>query len=133
MRKLLLLLTVVLASCECPFAELQESESDYYRRTGYDLLTAQKLVGVWQCYHPMFVGNTEFKSVRIFDDGVADITIEDKGDPDYYTLSFKYAYTGKYITFSRGRTVYQFRIKGYLYPELYLEDSFGTYTWAKRG
>lgn len=129
MRKLFLLLLVVLASCECPFAEL---ESSPYQQTGNDHLTADMLNGHWQCYYPMYVGTVEFKSIKIYSDGMADIIMEDKGDTDYYTVTFNYTYTGKYITFSKGRTIYQFQITGFIYPELYLRDSFGTYTWAKK-
>ena len=129
MRKLFLLLLVVLASCECPFAE---PETGHYLQKSNDHLTADMLTGNWLCYYPMYVGTVEFKSIKIYTDGMADIIMENRGDTDYYTVTFNYTFTGKYITFSKGRTIYQFQITGFIYPELYLRDSFGTYTCAKK-
>lgn len=87
---LLLLLALTLTACECPFAEYGETPSEYYRRTGYDLLTADRLPGLWQCYYPMVVGDVEFKEVRIFSSGKADIIMEKLGGSAYYaeTVSF---------------------------------------------
>ena len=104
---------LTLVGCECPYLEetYGESNYEYYRRTGYDRLTADRLPGLWQCYYPMYVGNVEFKEVRIFSNGKADIIMEDV---------------------TKGNTTYQFQITGYLSPELYLRDSFGKYTWAYR-
>ena len=62
---------------------------------------------------------------------LADIIFEKLGGSDYYAETFKWRYDGNYISFS-GKTNYQFQITGYLYPELYLRDSRGKYTWAKR-
>jgi len=80
----------------------------------------------------MIIGGVEFKEMRIFSDGNADIIMEKVGGSDYYTETFSWRYDGKFITFTRGNTTYQFQITGYLCPELYLRDSFGTYTLAQR-
>ena len=132
-RLLCLMTALFIMSCECPYL-YRESESnyEYYRRTGYDRLTADLLPGLWQCYYPMYVGNVEFKEVRIFSNGKADILLEDIGGSAYYAETFKWRYDGNYITFTKGNTTYQFQIIGFLSPELYLRDSRGKYTWAYR-
>ena len=132
-NKLLILSTILLISCDCPYLQGKygESDHDYYIRTGYDRFTTSKLPGLWQCYYPMIIGNVELKDVRIFSNGMADIIFEKLGGSDYYAETFKWMYDGNYISFS-GKTNYQFQITGYLYPELYLRDSRGKYTWAKR-
>ena len=74
-KKLLFVISALtLLACECPYWD-RESESDYeyYRRTGYDRLTADRLPGLWQCYYPMYVGHVEFKEIRIFSSGKDDI------------------------------------------------------------
>ena len=134
-KKLLFIISaLILCACECPYWD-RESENDYeyYRRTGYDRLTADRLTGLWQCYYPMYVGNVEFKEVKIFSNGKADIIMEDVGGSAYYAETFKWRYDGNYLSFTKGNTTYQFQIIGYLFPELYLRDSRGKYTWAFRG
>ena len=134
-KKLLFIISaLILCACECPYWD-RESENDYeyYRRTGYDRLTADRLTGLWQCYYPMYVGNVEFKEVKIFSNGKADIIMEDVGGSAYYAETFKWRYDGNYLSFTKGNTTYQFQIIGYLFPELYLRDSRGKYTWACRG
>lgn len=125
---------LMMTGCDCPYLDGKYGESDYeyYRRTGYNRLTADLLPGLWQCYYPMFVGNVEFKEVRIFSNGKADIIIEDIGGSAYYAETFKWRYDGNYITFTQRNTSYQFQITGFLSPELYLRDSRGKYTWAYR-
>ena len=131
--RLLLVLAVTLTACECPYLE-NESQSDYeyYRHTGYDRLTANKLPGLWQCYYPMIVGNVEFKEVRMFYNGKADIIMEKRGGSAYYAETFSWHYDGRYLSVTQGDLTYQFQITGYLSPELYLRDSYGKYTWAYR-
>lgn len=125
--------SAMMTSCDCPYEEVgKESDYEYYRRTGYDRLTADRLPGLWQCYYPMYVGNVEFKEVRMFSNGKADIIMEKVGGSDYYAETFQWRYDGKYLSFTKGNTTYQFQITGYLSPELYLRDSYGNYTWAYR-
>ena len=123
----------MMISCDCPYEEVgRECDYEYYRRTGYDRLTADRLPGLWQCYYPMYVGNVEFKEVRMFTNGKADIIMEKVGGSDYYSETFRWRYDGKYLSFTKGNTTYQFQITGYLSPELYLRDSYVKYTWAYR-
>ena len=80
----------------------------------------------------MIVGNVEFKEVRMFSNGKADIIMEARGGSAYFAETFKWRYDGRYLSFTQGNTTYQFQITGYLWPELYLRDSRGKYTWACR-
>lgn len=130
MYKLFLFIAVLaMWGCECPYSE--EQNSPYYRTKG-DHFTADMLPGLWQCYYPMYVGNVEFKEVRIFSNGKADIIMEDVGGSAYYAETFKWRYDGRYLTFTRGNTTYQFQITDCIFPELFLRDSRGKYTWAWR-
>ena len=130
MKQLLtLLLALMIVGCECPYLEEQRNS---YRSGNGDHLTADKLPGLWQCYYPMIVGDVEFKEVRMFSSGKADIIMEARGESAYFAETFKWRYDGRYLSFTQGNTTYQFQITGYLWPELYLRDSRGKYTWACR-
>jgi len=120
---------LLLTACECPY--LEEQNSPYYKNKG-NHLTADLLPGLWQCYYPMIVGNVEFKEVRMFSNGKADIIMEKLGGSAYYAETFKWRFDGNYLSFTQGNTTYQFQIIGWLSPELYLRDSRGKYTWAYR-
>ena len=129
-NKLLLgMTTFLVVCCECPY--LEEQDSPYYK-TNVDHFTTDKLPGLWQCYYPMIVGNVEFKEVRMFSNGKADIIMENLGGSAYYAETFKWRYDGNYLTFTQGNITNQFQVTGYLAPELYLRDSRGKYTWAYR-
>jgi len=93
-RLLILSVTLLMMSCDCPYLQGKYGETDaqYYRRTGYDRLTASKLPGLWQCYYPMIIGNVELNEVRIFSNGKADIIFEKLGGSDYYAETFKWRY-----------------------------------------
>ena len=129
--KLLFVLALTLAACERPYLEEQRHSYYNYKNQG-DHLTADLLPGLWQCYYPMYVGNVEFKEVRVFSNGKADIIMEKVGGSDYYAETFRWRYDGKFLSFTKGNTSYQFQITGYLWPELFLRDSYGKYTWAFR-
>jgi hypothetical protein len=57
---------LMLSGCECPYPE--KAKAPYNRTINYqgDKLTADLLPGLWQCYYPMYVGNVEFKEIRMF-------------------------------------------------------------------
>ena len=129
--KLLFVLALTLAACERPYLEEKRHSYYNYKNQG-DHLTADLLPGLWQCYYPMYVGNVEFKEVRVFSNGKADIIMEKVGGSDYYAETFRWRYDGKFLSFTKGNTSYQFQITGYLWPELFLRDSYGKYTWAFR-
>lgn len=127
-----LIAALFLMGCECPY--LEKGNSPYYRTDGSsgNHVTADMLPGLWQCYYPMYVGNVEFKEIRIFSNGKADIIMEDVGGSAYYAETYKWRFDGRYISFTRGNTTYQFQITGCIFPELFLRDSRGKYTWAWR-
>lgn len=54
-KLLFLFAALMMTGCDCPYLEERHGESDYeyYRRTGYNRLTADLLPGLWQCYYPM--------------------------------------------------------------------------------
>ncbi len=93
---------------------------------------ADVLLGTWQCYYPMVIGGVEFKQIMFMSDGRADITMAKPNDTEWYTDTYKYAYYGNTLRFSRNESNISLTIEGYLFPELYLRDSFGHYTLAKR-
>lgn len=138
MKKLLLLLvTICFVACECPYCGEKTCRCGNHDRYGvhydYDYFCADKLLGEWQVTYGCQVGNIELKDIKFFDGWRCDITMAQVRSTDWYTETWTYTYYGNTIKFARndGRTVISFKVSGYIYPELYLEDSFGTYTWRK--
>ena len=132
MKKLLFtLLTLILASCECPYQEELDSAQNRKSSTG-DVFYADVLLGTWQCYYPMIIGGMEFKQNKFMSGGKADITMAKQYDTEWFTETYNYAYYGNTLRFSRSGSNISLTIEGYLFPELYLRDSFGRYTIAKR-
>lgn len=124
----------LLLSCECPYLEKEEYEyrQNTHRSVDGDVFYADKLLGTWQCYYPMIIGGVEFKEIKFMSNGKADITMAKQRDTDWYTETYDYAYYGSTLRFSRNGSNISLHIDGYLFPELYLRDSFGRYTMAKR-
>lgn len=138
MKKLLLLLaTICFISCECPYCGEKNcrcgDDGPYGIHYDYDYFCAEKLLGEWQATYGCQVGNLELKDIKFFDGWRCDITMTQVRNTDWYTETWTYTYYGNTIKFARndGRTAFSFKVSGYIYPELYLEDSFGTYTWRK--
>ena len=127
---LLLAFAAMVASCECPY--LEKKEHTYQQNTYYDQFYADMLLGTWQCYYPMIIGGMEFKQIKFMSGGRADITMAKQHDTEWYTETYNYAYYGNTLRFSRSGSNISLTIDGYLFPELYLRDSFGRYTMAKR-
>ena len=111
------LLALIMVSCECPYQD--ELDRAQQRKTTGDVFHADVLLGTWQCYYPMIIGGVEFKQIKFMSGGKADITMAKQHDTEWYTETYNYAYIS-------------LTIDGYLFPELYLRDSFGRYTMAKR-
>ena len=127
-KSLLWLVSVLLLmSCDCPWEEERWRTS-----TKGNTFYADMLIGTWQCYHPMVVGGVEFKQITFMSGGKADIIMAKKQDTDWYTETYNYTYYDNTLRFSRGRNNLSFTIDDFLFPELYLRDSFGRYTMAKR-
>ncbi len=118
-------------SCECPYQD--ELERAHHRQTSTgDVFYADKLLGTWQCYYPMIIGGMEFKQIKFMSGGKADITMARQYDTEWFTETYNYAYSGNTLRFSRSGSNFSLTIEGYLFPELYLRDSFGCYTIVKR-
>lgn len=124
----------LLLSCECPYLEKEDYgyQQNTRRSVNGDVFYADKLLGTWQCYYPMIIGGVEFKEIKFMSNGKADITMAKQRDTDWYTETYDYAYYGNTLRLSRNGSNISLHIDGYLFPELYLRDSFGRYTIAKR-
>lgn len=130
-KLLFVLFALILASCECPYQD-ELDRAQYRKSSSGDVFYAEKLLGTWQCYYPMIIGGVEFKQIKFMDGGKADITMAKQYDTEWFTETFSYAYYGNTLRFSRSGSNISMTIEGYLFPELYLRDSFGRYTIAKR-
>lgn len=124
--------SLLLLSCECPYLDEEDRPYHHQAATNGDVFYADELIGTWQCYYPMVIGEMEYKQIKFLSNGKADITMAKQRDTEWFTETYDYAYYGKTIRFSRGRNNISLNIDGYLFPELYLSDSFGYYTIAKR-
>ena len=130
-KLLFVLFALILVSCECPYQD-ELDRAQYRKYSSGDVFYAEKLLGTWQCYYPMIIGGVEFKQIKFMDGGKADITMAKQHDTEWYTETYNYAYYGNTLRFSRSGSNISLTIEGYLFPELYLRDSFGRYTIAKR-
>ena len=130
LRLLLLLFVLIWASCECPYQD--ELEHAHQRKATGDVFYADVLLGTWQCYYPMIIGGMEFKQIKFMSNGKADIIMAKQHDTEWNTVTYNYAYYGNTLRFSRNGSNLSFQIEGFLFPELYLRDSLGRYTMAKR-
>ena len=139
--KILLLVWIILGftSCECPYAEWDDNG---FRENGNkqatitytsDYFCADDLLGTWQMDYGCKVGAVELKQIKFFDGKRCDITMCYTRDVDWFTETWTYTYYGNTIKFARndGRTAFSFALKDYIWPTLYLQDSFGAYTWRK--
>ena len=133
MTKLLFtLFALILVSCECPYQDELNRAQQRKTYINGDVFYADVLLGTWQCYYPMVIGGVEFKQIMFMSNGRADITMAKPNDTEWYTETYNYAYYGNTLRFSRNESNISLTIEAYLFPELYLRDSFGHYTLAKR-
>lgn len=127
----LMMLILALASCEdypedyCPHAT-QSS-----RTNGQQVLTVKKLIGTWQCSYDMRVGTTELKQIRFINETECEIIESELYSTDWTTYSYAWTAYGGYIKFARNSKSFSFKIDDYIWPEVYLRDSFGRYTIKK--
>jgi len=136
MKKILfLLLAIFFVSCECPYCGQTKCRcgyDDYGIIYEYDQFYANKLLGEWQICYGCKVGGIELKDIKFFSSKRCDIVMLKSRSIDLYTETWSYSYTGSYIRFyNNSGNSFSFKVKGYIYPELYLQDSFGEYTWRK--
>ena len=137
---LLLLAIVALVSCEkyCPICDRYGDCTCGNRDGGYsygvnyqgDYFCAEKLLGTWQCNYTTIVGNMTIKSIKFVSNRKCDITYSLGRNTEWYTDTFNYTFSSGYLRFS-GVANFSFCYRGYIFPELYLEDSNGRYTWRK--
>ena len=151
MKKVILLLIAIisLCSCECPYEEFNEDRYERYgynssRNEKYDGFYADMLLGTWQCYYPMIINGIgellgeqpnlryEMKDIKFINHSKCDISLQPVGSVDRRVYTFSYLYDGSTLRFTRNHRTIIFTVTGYLCPELYLRDSFGKYTMAKR-
>ena len=128
----LLLLTI--GSCGYPYCDRYRYKGEQYGVSyNYDYFSASKLIGLWQIDYGCNVGSIELKEIKFFNGSQCDIVFCRARDTDWYEETWSYLYNGKTIRLNRndGETIISFRIRGYISPELYLEDSFGKYIWRK--
>lgn len=139
MKKFILFLVTIIAfvACEpyCPYCE-GRGYCDYCGENRgvtytYDKFYADKLIGVWQCSHNTSVGNINLKEITFIDNRKCDIVYSVGKTTDWYTETYSYSYSSGYIRFTKNGVTFSFHMKGYIYPELYVEDSFGQYNWHK--
>ena len=130
-RLLIALVALICVSCECPYQDELDRAQQRKSSTG-DVFYADVLLGTWQCYYPMIISGVEFKQIKFMSGGKADITMAQQHDTEWYTETYNYSYYGNTLRFSRSESNISLTIEGYLFPELYLRDSFGHYTMAKR-
>lgn len=140
MKKFLFFITIIIAlvSCDkyCPYCGNygncdhcgKNNATLTYKR---DYFCAETLLGTWQMDYNTRVSGIEFKQIKFFDNRKCDITYSEGYDPTWYTDTYTYTYSSGFIRFDKGRSSFTFKVKGFIYPELYLQDSFGTYTWRK--
>ena len=129
-RLLFVLFALICASCDCPLDDLDRAQLRK-KNTGNEFC-AEDLIGTWQCSYNMIIGGMEFKQIRFMSNGKADIVMAESQNTDWNTETYSYAYYGNTLRFSKGRTNISLTVKGWLFPELYLYDSFGTYTITQR-
>jgi hypothetical protein len=134
---IILISHLLLISCDCPYCDEYDiygfKENKYGIHYSNDSFCYEKLLGTWQMDYGCIVGNIELKEIKFIDGIRCDITMAQVRNIDWFTETWTYTYYGNTIKFARndGRTVISFAIKGYIWPELYLQDSFGNYTWRK--
>ena len=133
-KKILLLLIAIVcfASCDWEYCKrCGEFRRDCVCHNTYhsDYFCAETLIGIWQMH--TVVGTVELKEIEFFDGHKCDITYSEGRDPDWFTDTYTYTFTSGYIKFNKGRSSFSFKVKDFIFPSLWVKDSFGTYEWRK--
>lgn len=147
MKKLVLLLfSIILFSscneCYCPYCDCYYYDSHHcncHNTQKNDVFYADKLLGTWQMNYGCIVAfptngileKIELKEINFLSCNTCDIMLSQINTVDRYTYTFNYSYYNGYLKFIRNNQSFSFKIDGYLFPELYLSDSYGKYTWKK--
>lgn len=99
-----------------------------------DYFCAETLIGTWQIeYNANYKRGLgiEPKQIKFFDERKCDITYSEGNDPTWYTETYNYTYASGFIRFDKGRNSFAFKYRDFIFPELYVQDSFGNYKWRK--
>lgn len=140
MKKVILMLiaVVTLISCDCCYCTICgeygndcRCNKNSVRYSGGDYFCAETLLGTWQCDYNTVIDRKTIKEIKFFSNRLCDITYSEGRDPDWFTDTYTYSYVGGYIKFTKNGSTYAFKIDRFIFPELYLRDSFGEYTWRK--
>ena len=143
----LLALNIFLSSCQYPYDDFncRKYDCNYDWYNGYHddgFLHESVLLGTWECYYPMIITGLgeiigtqpniryEMKQMK-FGVNYCDILISEIGSVERKMYTFNYLYDGSTLRFSRNNRTIIFKIDGYIYPELFISDSFGKYTIKK--
>lgn len=131
------IIAIAFCSCECPYGwdddedwynAHEQNSSIHYRN---DTFCANTLIGTWQCEYGFTISGYEFKQIVFMEGNAADITMAKEYDTDWYTYTYSYTYYGSTLKFSRSGSTLEFSIQGYIFPQLTIRDSRGTYTMKK--
>jgi len=147
MKKVILMFIAIVAltSCDCCYCPVCGEWGDdctcdrnyvKYTSCGHnngcnDYFCAETLLGTWQCDYYTVIDNKTIKEIKFFSNRLCDITYSEGKDPDWFTDTYTYSYVGGYIKFTRNGRTYALKVDRFIFPELYLRDSFGEYTWRK--
>jgi len=137
----ILTITTTFDSCECPFKDWKETQyvdEDSGIDYNGEFLSANMILGTWGTIGCNPVGY-EFKQIRFSRNGECDVVLSFPGSNDWQTETWTYYYTRSTFTLDRGdnRTIFRFKVKKYIYPELWVQDSFSQtqsnkcWTWKK--
>jgi hypothetical protein len=138
MKKVFLMVIVSLlafVSCECPFEEWRETQYSYEDggiNYDGDVLRANMIYGTWGTIGCNPVGY-EFKQIRFYRDGECDVVLSFPGSNDWRTETWTYYFVRNTFTLDRGDsyTVFRFTVRKFIYPELYVQDSFSQSQYSK--
>ena len=139
MKKIILILfaIITLTSCDeyCPicgrYGDYCTCERNYLGYANGDYFCAETLLGTWQCDYNTVVANMNIKEIKFFGSHKCDITYSEGRETSWYTDTYVYSYVGGYIKFYNNVNGFTFKVDGFLFPELYVRDSFNKYTWRK--
>lgn len=155
MKKILfyVFIIITLTSCTCPYCHEYpcicdcEYKQSITKGGSSDYFSAATLVGEWQMvgYHD----NEYMNGCGIIPKGIIFAKQEDgefgrctmtysvDKNPQWYQMDLEYNYVRRELTFYRINSVgklekfISFTYRGFLFPTLTIEDSFGRYEWNK--
>ena len=138
-KVILMLITIVtITSCDCCYCPVcGEWDNDctcnrnYVNYKGGDCFCAETLLGTWQCDYNTVIGHKTIKEIKFSNNSLCYITYSKGRDPGWFTGTYTYSYVGGYIKLTMDGSTYALKIDRFIFPELYLRDSFGEYTWRK--